>query len=535
MMAEEFSDTQPQAPLDLGKYWDLVVRRRWYLLLPFFLGWIAVWGASWFLPSVYRSGTLILVDQPSVSKDLVPTTAASDLQDRLDSITQQLRSRTRLLRVIDHFNLYAQQRAHHVSDDALVEKMNKDMDIELVRIPGKDKLSSFNIYFSADNPYTAQQVTGELTNILISENLEAGIQNSDNTTKFLDSQLEEARKALALQEEKVRQFKDRNLGELPGQLQSNLQILAGLQNQLASEQDALGRAKQQNAYYESLIGQYKTVAATQPKAGQPNTLGLPALDQELDRLKAQLADLRSRYTDQHPDVRKLKEQVAETEKMRLQVLADMKAKAADPSNSTPEYASAKDMAPLMEVESQLKGNQIEIANRQHTIADLEGKINQYQARLNGAPVREEELADLTRDYDQSQKDYDSLLARRNQSAEATNLNKSEEGEHFTMIDPPNLPTRPYSPDRFKLSLAGLFVGLVLGAGVTAGAEFLDDRLYRQEDFKKLLSVEVMAEIPPLPTPEEESQGRHRLVLESVLAGALSLITLLGVAFSFLRG
>jgi len=96
-MTEEFSDEQPQAQLDLGKYWDLVVRRRWYLLLPFFLGWIAVWGASWFLPSVYRSGTLILVDQPTVSKDLVPTNAASDLQDRLDSITQQLRSRTRLL------------------------------------------------------------------------------------------------------------------------------------------------------------------------------------------------------------------------------------------------------------------------------------------------------------------------------------------------------------------------------------------------------------------------------------------------------
>ena len=128
----------------------------------------------------------------------------------------------------------------------------------------------------------------------------------------------------------MRQFKDRNLGELPGQLQSNLQILGGLQNQLASEQDALGRAKQQNAYYESLISQYKTVAATQPKPGQPNTVGLPALDQELDRLKAQLADLSSRYTDQHPDVRKLKEQIAETEKMRQQVLADMKAKAADP-------------------------------------------------------------------------------------------------------------------------------------------------------------------------------------------------------------
>src|SRR5450631_320848 len=536
-MAEEFLEEQPQ--LDVRKYWDVLRRRRWYFLLPFFVGWLAVWGLSWFMPSVYRSETLILMEQPTMSKDLIPSSADSDLQERLDSIQQQIRSRTRLLRVIDHLNLYPKQRAGHVSEDVLVDQMNKDLAIELGRAPGKDQLTSFNIYFSADNPYTAQQVTTELTNNLISESLEAGVQNSTNLNTFLDSQLEEARKTLADQEQKVREFKDRYLGELPTQLQSNLQILSGLQSQLQAEDDALGRAKQQNVYFQSLMSQYRTLGESKP--GQPGPVGLPGLDQTLDRLRAQLADLSSRYTDQYPDVRKVRDQIAKTEKMRQQMVADLKARAADPqaggdSSSTGDFSvSVRDSGPLMEVQSQLKANQIEISNRQHSIADLQGKIDEYQSRLNRAPTREQELADLTRDYDQSRANYDSLLARRNQSELATNLNKSQEGEHFRMIDPPSLPTRPFSPNRFKMSLIGLFAGMILGGIAVLGGEFLEERVYEEAEFKRLLAVDVMAEIPPLPTVEEETQQRSRFLLESVAAGMLSLITLAGVAFSFLRG
>jgi len=538
-MPEEFEEG-PQEQLDFKKYWALLRRRRWYLLVPFFAGWLVVWGVGWFLPSVYRSGTLILVEQPTVSKDLVASTAGADLQDRLDSIQQQIRSRTRLLRVIDHLNLYAAERAKHVSDDALVDKMNKALDIELVRAPGKDELTAFNIYFSADNPATAQQVTTELTNILISENLEIGQVNAENTTKFLDSQLEEARKSLADQEEKVREFKDHYLGELPGQLQSNLQILSGLQAQLQAEQDALGRAKQQNAYFESLISQYQGLArAVKPGNSNSNSMGLPALDQELERLRAQLADLSSRYTDQHPDVRKVKEQIAKNEKMKEQLTAELQAKAADPqvggsTGATTDYAAGREAGPMMEVQSQLKANQIEISNRQHSIADLEAKINEYQARLNRAPVREQELADLTRDYDQSRTNYDSLLGKRNQSLLATNLNKSQEGQNFRMIDPPSLPTKPFSPNRFKLSLAALGVGLALGLGITLGAEFFDDRVYDEKQFQALIPVDVMAEIPPLPTAEEEKGQRRRFWLEWAVASILSVVVLAGVAFSYLR-
>ena len=316
-MPEEFEE-QSQAPLDLAKYRDLLLRRRWYVVAPLFVVWALIWGVSWTLPSVYRSSTLILVEQPTVSQKIVGDSPASDLQDRLDSVEQQIRSRTRLLSIIQRFDLYAKQRASHTSDDDLVARMNKDLNIVPVRSPGKDDLTSFSITFDADNPVAAQQVTEELSDTIRGENLEIGQQNAANTVKFLDSQLEDARQKLADQDEKVRVFKDRYMGELPTQAASNLQILSGYQNQLQSEQDALGLAKQHTAYLESLQNEYKTVGVVTAKPGETNPSGLAAVDQELAKEKDDLKDLLSRYTDQHPDVRKKKEQIAQTEKLRAQ-------------------------------------------------------------------------------------------------------------------------------------------------------------------------------------------------------------------------
>lgn len=514
-MPDEVLDVGATPQLDWRKYYAIARRRRWHLALSLFLGWAVVSGISWFLPSVYRSSTLILVEQPTVSRELVPSNVSGGIQDRLDSITQQVLSRTRLLRIVEKLNLYPADRVK-VSPDELVERMRKNIQVELVRSPEREHLTAFNIYFSHHDPYMAQQVTGELTNILISENLEVRQQQSESTTNFLESQLEEARKTLASQEQRVREFKDRHLGELPGQLQSNLQILSGLQGQLQAEQDALGRAKQQNAYLESLLAQYRAATATASAS--------TALETELEHLRAELADLSSRYTVQHPDVRKVKEQIVRTEKMQQQAATGTTAASLRP----------RPLPPLMEGESQLKANQLEIANRQLAIGGLEKRISDYQARLNRTPVREQQLADISRDYEQSRINYESLLSKKNQSELSSNLEKRQQGEHFRMIDPPSLPVKPYSPDRFRLSCLGLVVGLILAGGVTGAAETLDDRIHQENDFKRLLPAEILVEIPPLPTAAEQSRGRRRLWLEWAGASALSISIFLGVGASILR-
>src|SRR5271166_5833417 len=400
-MVDDFEE-QSSEGFDLQHWLGVVRRRHMQFLIPLLLGWAIVWGASWVLPRRYQSSTLILVEQPTMPKDYVTPNVNDDLQDRLRSITQQILSRTRLLHIIDQLNLYADTHAH-LTPDEKVERMRKEIDIELVR-DSENRVSSFNVNYSAHDPYVAQQVTSELTNLFISENLEVRQQQSEDTTKFLESQLETARKTLSDQEERIREFKGQHVGEMPAQVASNLQILTGLQNQLQTEQDSLNSAKQQRVYLETLVNQYRTLQAS-PKSDSGAPVGLPALDAELDKLRAQLADLSSHYTDRHPDVRKLKDQIARTEKMRDQIAADLKAKAAaaqaDPNAAKPaDAADLKDpSSPMVQLQGQMQANKVEVSNRERAIAELQVKITDYQARLNQEPVREQQLSDLTRGYE----------------------------------------------------------------------------------------------------------------------------------------
>src|SRR5882724_5280324 len=194
-MPEELFDDQPQEKLDWAKYWAVVQRRCWLFVLPFFVGWAVVWSISWLLPSVYRSGTLILV-QPRSNSLVVGSNVALDPQSRMESISQQVLSRTNLIHIASTLNLYADQRASgKLTDDEIIERMRKNIEIELVRGADRD-LSSFNIYFSSPSPDTAQQVTTELTNALISGTIENTQSDLDRQNKFLDGQLADARNKL---------------------------------------------------------------------------------------------------------------------------------------------------------------------------------------------------------------------------------------------------------------------------------------------------------------------------------------------------
>lgn len=502
-----------------GDYWPVLCRRRWWLLLGLFATWGTASLLAWFLPAEYRSETVILVEQQKVPEHYVIPNVSIDLQERLQSMTQQIMSRTRLQRIIDGFHLYAGERPR-LSVDELVERLRKNIKIDLVKAPGRrDELTAFKIYYSSRDPSVAQQVTSQLTSLFIEENLRARQQQSESTTGFLENQLEEARKDLAAQEQRVREFKSRYLGELPGQLQSNLQILTGLQARLQGTVDARERVKQQQLYYESLLGQYRALQA-ELRHGKSAHLGsLPALDEELEHLRTQMADVTARYTARHPDVKHLKELIAKTEKLKERIEAEVKAASnnptADSSGSAPprDFAELRAMSPTMEIESQLKASKLEMQHRQREIENLESSIAAYQSRLNQTPLREQQLADVTRDYDQSRANYESLLAKKNQSELATNLERRQQGEQFRILDPPSLPSKPYWPDRFKFSLFGIVAGLIVGLGITAGAEIKDDRIHGDKDLQGLSVAPIVAEIPSLKTYSEARKQRWKRGLE----------------------
>jgi succinoglycan biosynthesis transport protein ExoP len=538
-MADDLEEKSSEG-FNLQHYLGVARRRHIQFLIPLFVGWALVWGASWVLPPRYQSSTLILVEQPTMPKDYVTPNVNDDLQERLQSITQQILSRTRLLHIIDQFSLYGGEHAQQ-SPDEKVERMRKDINIELVR-DARNMITAFNVYYTSRDPHLAQQVTSELTNLFINENLEVRQQQSEDTTQFLENQLESARKSLAEQEDRIRQFKGEHVGEMPGQLASNLQILSGLQSQMQNEQDALNAARQQHVYLQTLVDQYRAMQGTVKSSdGTAAPTGLPALDQELQKEKSQLADLRSHYTERHPDVRKMKDQVAETEKMRDQLLASLKkASAGADDGADSSAASSQGMDPAqasmsLQLQGQLRSNQVEVTNREHSIATLKAKVDDYQARLNQEPIREQQLADLTRGYDQSKANYDDLLKKKNESKMATSMELLQQGERFRIIDPPSFPQKPDFPNRLKFCGIGLGVGLALGIFVAGAFEMADHRVYDEQELKGLLPVTVLVEIPEVASTADEKHARQRVWLGWATAALVVCAILAGSVLSYLRG
>jgi polysaccharide chain length determinant protein (PEP-CTERM system associated) len=540
-MAEESENFEEQASgrPDIQRYLNVVRRRHLHFLIPLLIGWLAVWVIGWIIPARYKSSTLILVEQPSMPKDYVAPNVSEDLQDRLQSITQQILSRTRLLSIIDKLHLYGEGRDQTTPDER-VDLMRKDIEIELVHGENQKEITGFTIAYSAHDPKVAQQVTSELTDLFIDENLKARQQESEDTTKFIESQLETARASLAEQEAKVREYEGNHEAELPSQQASNIQILNGLQSQLQNEQGALNTAKQQGIYLQAMLEQYRALSGTSGTVdGNPTSMS--AIDQQLDLLRSKLTNLSSHYTDRYPEVKNLKSEIAKDEKMRDELLANLKDKGKSggqaQANTTPAAqgaASSLQNTQMLQLDSQLQANRAEITNREQSIASLKARVDAYQARLNNEPAREQELADLSRGYEQSKANYDELLKKKNASTMATSMEQMQQGERFRMLDPPSLPMKPDFPNRLKVCGIGLGIGLLLGLIVAGGNEVLDDRLYSEKEIKALLPVAIISEIPEILLPSDERRSKRRMALGWAMAALVFATIIAGSTFSFLH-
>jgi polysaccharide chain length determinant protein (PEP-CTERM system associated) len=526
---------------NLDEYWAIVRRRRWCIVLPVFACWVIACAGSWLVPSTFQSDALILVEQQKVPEQYVVPNVTVSLQDRLQSMTQQILSRTRLESTINRFRLYeARQGTAFIQPGDPVEQMRKDIKIELVEAPDRPgQLTAFKIRYSAGSPQLAQEVNSELTSLFIEENLKSQQQLSESTTAFLQSQLEGARSKLEEQEAKVRAFKANHFGNLPSQVETNVQILSGLQAQLQSIQRALDGANQQKLYLESLQQEYQSIQTSLGNGNSPGT-SADTFDKDLSDLRRQLRGARLRYTEDYPDVVQLKDKISQMEKLKQDIDAENAAneKPAKPTSDVDPAAAVSvqhgSASPMMQVQSQVKANRLEIQNYQQREKQIESDITAYQARLNLTPETEQELADISRGYEESKANYNSLLQKQNDSQLATNLEQRQQGEQFRILDPPSLPMRPSAPDHLLISLAGLMVGLAVGAGLTAFLEMTDVRVRQERDLEDVVPIRVLVGIPHLDVPGED---RTRALLGRVQLGAvviMAILVLVGNLYAFYK-
>src|ERR1700689_2633108 len=188
----------------------------------------------------------------------------------------------------------------------------------------------------------------------------------------------------------------------------------------------------------------------------------------------------------------------------------------------------------MQIQSQLQANQLQIQNYEQRDKNIETQIADYQARLNLTPQTEQELADVSRGYDESMSNYNSLLQKQMQSQLATSLEQRQQGEQFRILDPPSLPSRPSAPNHLLISIAGLMFGFAVGAALTAFLEMTNVRVRQEKDLEDAVPLKVLIGIPHLDAPGED---RFRVLfrrLELVAAVVMVIVILVGNLYAFYK-
>jgi polysaccharide chain length determinant protein (PEP-CTERM system associated) len=497
-------------------------RRKWWIVVPAILiaGGVVAWTQR--LPNTYKSDTLIMVVPQRVPESYVRSTITQSITDRLQSITQQILSRTRLERIIEDLGLYGDQRRTAIMED-IVEGMRRDIDIQVV------KGDTFRVGFRSGDPRTAMRVAERLASLFIDESLRDREVLAEGTNQFLEAQLEEARRQLIDNEKKLEDYRRRHAGQLPTQLEANMQGLHNIEMQIQALIDSVSRDQDRRLVLERTIADAEAADTLSMPAVLPASAGTAkTAAQELAEARSDLQALELRLKPGHPDVGRARRRVAE-----LQVKADQEALAqpVSPENAPAQSAAALRRNRLEEMRTELSNLEKQIVYKTEKEQELRGNLAIYQGRIEATPTRESELADLTRDYGTLQAAYRNLLAKKQDSQISANLERRQIGEQFRILDAARLPARPDSPNRPRYYQLGVAAGLGFGLALAALLEYLDRTMRSEGDVRAALNVMVLATIPVIEAP---TQSNRVLKVATVAVAVLAVAGVAAGAYWVLR-
>jgi polysaccharide chain length determinant protein (PEP-CTERM system associated) len=479
-------------------------RRRWMLIVPSIVGLAIGCAFSLLLPTRYTSHTMVLVEQPVVPDNYVKPVVSEDLNERLASMQEQILSRTRVQYLIERFGLY-QEEAKKIPMEVLVDRLRKSIKVTALNpMAGtrSQELPGFYVDVKLGQARLAQQICAEITSMFMEQNLRLHEQHAEDTTQFLAKQLEEAKAKLDDQDAKLAAFQKQYIGELPEDEQTNLMLFMGMNPQLEAVTQELNQAQQNKAFTESLLGQQVASWKSSQQGQDPSSLG-----KQLSNDQSTLLSMQARFTEKHPEVVKLKKEIAELqEKIRYGSIPDenqsSEQKAAAPMFEPPE---------LQQLRSQLHQLETTIAQKTYEQEQLQRQVKVLQGRVQLSPVVQQQFKVLTRDYQTALNFYNDLLKKRNESQMATELERRQQGEQFRVLDPPSLPERPSFPNRPLFNAGGLAAGVFLGFGMVVLTEWRDKSIRTRKDVLAYLGAYTLAVIPPIESAVKKENRAFRKI------------------------
>ena len=498
--------------IDIYPYWELVKRRKWWIIIPFFLVTLLGGGYIATSPKVFRASTLILVEAQRVPSRYVKSTISQDLRSRLHTITQQIKSRSYLKKVIKRYDLTKKERSS--DNNGFMNKITEYMEIipfvaegsasqaqeneeksmySMVKLL-RNKIdvslhgsrnSAFEVSFEWHEPEVAANVANALASQFIEQNLNLRSEMAMGTTDFLSLQVRQLRKRLQEKEKKLENFRNEHLGSLPSQLQSNLNILNQLKEEKNNLLERLDRAKKQASQTQNQldISSLFDQNSNENNVDESNT--------QIDALKNKLETMKSKYTEKHPDVIALQNRIKSLKKSNEKEKAKDE-KSENNVNSLAQQENNKDENSL-QIGSDF--NQSNINSIKNQIAEINEQIEKYQKRVEKTPKVEIKLKDLQRNYETVKERYENLLAKKLDAEMAEELEKRQKGEQFKVIDSAIPPRLPFKPDVGKLGFMTLVLGLGMGGGLAYLRETLDPAFYTAEDAENQLGRKVITSLP----------------------------------------
>jgi polysaccharide chain length determinant protein (PEP-CTERM system associated) len=501
--------------LNVQDYLAIARRRKFWIIFSALAVLVTTAVVAWRLPNTYRCETTILVDPQKVPENYIHAATTENIADRLSTILQMVTSPAQLKKLIDTMGLYPDLRKR-VSEQEIIRTMQQSIGVEPVTAMGA-QLSAFRITFKGKNPVEVAQVANQIAAMFIEENLKAREQQSYGTADFLESELQKTSQALQTKETELAEIRSRYIQDLPESEQFHVQESENLRMQLRGVEEHISRDQQEKVYLQSLM------ATSTPTVDLDLASGSSAYSSQLDSLQTKLATLQTRYGPAHPDVRRVQAQIDELKAKEVTAPAAGIPAGTNPTPKTlPPSSTRKNYNPV--VESQIEKLNQDIEDQKKRTQELQTEINFHVSKIERVPIFQQKTAGITRDYDSLKARYTQLLDKKLAADTASAMETRQKSERFVILDPAQVPDKPYSPNRPLLLALGIIGGTLIGIGVAAAMELTDVSVRDSREVERILSKPVLTGVPEIMTAQQQWNGRLRacIVGTSMVVAAAAL-------------